>query len=72
MAERPVILTLEQINAQFPPQWEVFDGDSGKNKKPIEAQVSRDQSGVIVYVIPGSTREAINRWFPGISEQHIR
>lgn len=61
MAEQPKFLTLEEIKTKFPPKWEVFNGGSQDEKlKPVEAQVSRNQAGVIVYVVPGSDREPVN------------
>lgn len=71
MTEKPIGLTLEQIKAQFPPKWEVFNRDSEDEKiKPVEARVSRNQAGMIVYVVPRSIKKPTNRWFPGLSEDH--
>lgn len=70
MTEVPQFLTLEQIKSQFPLKWEVFNRDSEDEKRVVEARVSRNKDGVIVYVVPGSTRVAVNRWFPGISKKH--
>lgn len=45
-------LTLEEIKANFPPKKEPFPAVNGENI--IEANVSRNNDGVIIYVEPGS------------------
>lgn len=53
MTERAEMMTREQILTNFPPQEEVFD--AGKRGKVI-ASVSRNSEGVIVFMVPGSTK----------------
>lgn len=65
MTEAPKLLTLEQIQEQFPPQRETFYKDS-KEEEKVVAMVSRNYQGVILYVVPGSI--GINR-FPGLKEE---
>jgi hypothetical protein len=50
-AEERKILSLEDIKTKYPPQTETF----GEGK--IQAEVSRNEEGVIVYVVPGSTKK---------------
>ena len=54
MIEVSRLLTLEQIKSQFPPKSELF---SLQGNKSISAEVSRDSSGKILYVVPGSIKE---------------
>jgi len=60
MIEVSRFLTLEQIKSRFPPKSELFSLQGNKGNKSISAEVSRDSSGKILYVVPGSTKEVIH------------
>ena len=49
------LLTLDQIKAQYPPKEETFEYKVREGKDIVSAQISRDEAGVILYVVPGST-----------------
>ena len=56
MTEEPKFLTPEQIIEQFSPKPETFPGTA--DFKPFVASVSRNESGVIIYVVPGFGKSA--------------
>jgi len=64
--QTPQGFTREEILALFPPQWEQSTGRRGDEH--IIAQVSRDQDGKIIYVVPGSTTELTHEDPPTTSQ----
>ena len=49
------LLSLADIKTKYPPKPETFEIGEGKGN--IQAEVSRNEEGVIVYVVPGSTKK---------------
>lgn len=49
-------LTLEQTLDRFPPQTQTFEHKTKDGTDIISAEVSRDEAGQIVYIVPESVK----------------